>query len=222
MEPMTLHQRRLFNTYTEMQALAEKCAKNAPKGHARRLEFKHNGDVSKGEYPDIYDVTLRLKGMKNQNEELDEHHFMVYLPVSYPMEPPLIKWGSDIFHPNILGMLDPNDLTYKELRQEFDTEETMTRAINQDPRWAELLSSYVCLDALKENWTPSVTLSMLIVELANMIRYKTYNLRSVLNTAASAWAAEKEKTHSLPLDPHGLFETEEQAMVRVVVKGRVE
>lgn len=114
MAPMTSHQRRLFNTYTGMHALAEKCAKNAPKGQAPRMEFKHNGDVSKEEYPDIYDVTLRIKGKKNQNEDLYEHHFMVHLSVTYPVEPPLIKWGSDIFHPNILGMLDPNDSTYKD------------------------------------------------------------------------------------------------------------
>lgn len=212
MEKMTSHQRRLFNTYKDMQDLAKKCVKSMP----CRFEFKHNGNINKGEYPDMYDVILRVKGMKNATEEQHEHHFMVYLPVNHPVEPPLIKWGSDIFHPNILGMLDPNDATYKALLQEFDTEESLTWAINHDPRWVDLLSSNVCLDALKENWTPSVTLTMLIIELANMIRYQTYNLKSVLNDAAKAWAEEKEKTHSLPLEQEGLYEAEIESKIRVV------
>lgn len=219
---MTPRQRRLLHTYEAMQALAQRCMKNAGKGRLPKIEYKHNGEISYGEYPDIYDITLRVKGMKNQTEEQNEHHFAVYLPVNYPIDRPIIKWNSPIFHPNILGMLDPNDANYQRLRQEFTTDEEMARAINQDDRWATLLESYVCLDALKENWTPSIGLDVLVVELANMIRYRTYNVDDPLNKAAAVWAKEKEKTHSLPFDSKGLVDVEDKPTVRIINVTRME
>ena len=211
-------QRRLMNTYLAMQALVEKCKKgSSSKQRLSRFEFTHNGNPKDEEYPDIYDVTLRVTGVKNRREEPQkEHRFMIYLPVNYPVGNPLVRWNSDIFHPNILGVLDPNDETYQELRQEFSSEDAMNRSINQDPRWEELLGSYVCLDALKENWTPFVGLDALVVEIANMVRYQTYNLNSVLNKAAATWAKEKEKLMGyFPLDT-GLVDTEEKSIIRIL------
>jgi ubiquitin-protein ligase len=214
MTPMTRRDRRLYNTYVAMEKLAARCTKREGQP---RFEFTHNGDIEAGEHPDMYGVTLRLKGIESHNplKWRYEHSCTIYLPAVYPAEPPLIKWHTRIFHPNIL-MFDETSESYQELRRELGSEELLTQHINQNPQFVGALDGYVCLDTLSKNWTPSVGLGDLVIEIANMVRYQTYSANDPYNKAAAEWAKEKEKLHRyFPLDK-GLLEIEEDGSIRIV------
>lgn len=213
----SIRDRRLRNTYIAMEELAKRCLSVEIGGKPLpRFEFVHNGDIEAEEYPDMYGVTLRIKGIESaREEERYEHQCTIYLPATYPTKAPVVKWRTPIFHPNILTF-DENNPLYQELCEQFGSEELLTEHINKDPHFAELLDSYVCLDTLRENWTPFVGLDELVIEMANMVRYRTYNANNPFNKAAAAWAKEKEKLHGyFPLDD-GLLEIKATIDVRVV------
>jgi ubiquitin-protein ligase len=213
-----IRDRRLRNTYVAMEELAKRCLSVEIGGKPLpRFEFIHNGNIEAGEYPDLYGVTLRVKGIESLHpfKERYEHSCTIYLPATYPTKAPVVKWHTPISHPNILTFDETNPL-YQELCEQFGGEELLTEDINKDPRWIKLLDAYVCLDTLRENWTPFVGLDELVVEMANMVRYRTYNADNPFNKAAAAWAKEKEKLHGyFPLDD-GLLEIKETIDVRVV------
>lgn len=215
---------RLRNTYNAVKVLADKCTTiDFGKGPLPRFEFKHNGKIEADEYPDMYGITLRVKGVESLHplRERYEHQCTIYLPVNYPVEHPLIKWHTPIFHPNIL-MFDENNQSYQNLLENIDSEEALTEDINTNPDWLNVLDGYVCLNTLREDWTPAVGLDDLIIELTNMIRYQTYSASpgKAFNKAAAKWAREKEEIPGqLPLD-NGLTEIEEVIGVEVIdVKG---
>lgn len=199
--------RRLRNDYLAMKSLADKCLRiNTDKGSQPRFEFKPNGNPESEEYPDTYGVTLRVKGIESAHEEERyEHKFTIYLPADYPTKAPIVKWHTPIFHPNILTF-DKNNELYQEYEHEFGSEELLIAHINKDPRWAKLLDAYVCLDTLRQNWTPFVGLDELVIEIANIVRYRTYTANNAFNQAAAEWVKKKEKLRGyLPLDD-GLLE----------------
>lgn len=210
--------RRLRNTYKAMKKLADRCSwVDTDRGSRPRFEFVHNGNIEAEEYPDMYGVTLRVKGIESLApfRERYEHSCTIYLPETYPTEAPIVKWHTPIFHPNILTFDENNEL-YQELCGTFGSEELLTEHFNKDPRWAELLDGYVCLDTLRENWTPFVGLDALVIEIANVVRYQTYSANNPFNRAAARWAKEQEKLRGyFPLDD-GLLEIEVTAGVQVV------
>jgi ubiquitin-protein ligase len=211
-------ERRLRNTYRAMQELADKCLQIELGGkRVPRFEFTHNGNIAAEEYPDTYGITLRVKGIESLHpfKERFEHEATIYLPVDFPAKAPVVRWHTPISHPNILTFDETNPL-YRELSVEFGGEDLLSEDINRDPRWIELLDAYVCLDTLRENWTPFVGLDELVIEMANMVRYRTYNADNPFNKAAAAWAKEKEKLHGyFPLDG-GLLEIGESPEIRIV------
>lgn len=214
---MTGRDRRLRNTYAAMKRLAEKCA-SITIGVERqpRFEFTHNGAPQDGEYPDVYGITLRVKGIESARDvERIEHKCTIYLPADFPTKPPIVKWHTPIFHPNIQAF-DENNQLYQELSETLGSEKELTKQINHDPRFAELLDGYVCLDALKKNWTPMVGVESVVIELANMVRFHTYNVNSVLNKAAADWVNRKAQlTAYFPLD-QGLLEVAETSILKTV------
>ena len=114
---------RLRNTYLSMEELQKKCLRVNEKP---RFEFVHNGKIEAGEFPDMYGVTLRVKGVETRHQEFRyEHSCTIYLTEKYPTEAPIIKWHTPIFHPNILTFDENNEL-YQELCQEFGSEELFT------------------------------------------------------------------------------------------------
>lgn len=212
--------RRLEATYWRMKDLSEKCSSvMTAQGKQPRFEFTHNGNPDQGEFPDLYAVSLRVEGVISAREERRlDHSCTIFLPVEYPTAPPIIKWHTPIFHPNIRTFDEQNEL-YRELLQDAGSEELMTKHINSDPMFAELLAGYVCLDILEKNWTPAVDLDALVIEIANMVRYRTYNADLAYNRAAAKWAREKEELKGFfPLDV-GLLEIQDvvdPVVVRVV------
>ena len=218
MNVISPRQRRLKNTYQAMQALAQRSGSvSSRQANLRRFEFKNNGNPDDGEFPDMYGVTLRIQGVKKfpPLEYLSEHLFTIYLTEKYPVEKPVVKWHTPIYHPNI-KIFDENDSRYQALVDEFGSVELMSDDINRDPRWANLLDGYICLDALKENWTPYVGLDDLIVEIANMVRYQTFNVNSPLNEAAAKWAKEQMKLrHFFPLDQSLVDPAQEKPLIRI-------
>lgn len=214
---MSLRQKRLKNTYLAMQTLAQRCGSvNLGQGNLPRFEFKNNGNPDESEYPDTYEVTLRIQGVRKfpPLEYQSEHSFTIYLTEKYPIEKPVVKWHTPIYHPNI-KVFDENNPVYKTLIGEFGSEELMTQDINSNPDWTNLLDGYICLDALRENWTPFIGLDDLVIEIANMVRYQTFNVNSPLNKAAAEWAKEKMKVRYFPLD-HGLVDpAQEKPLIRI-------
>jgi ubiquitin-protein ligase len=205
-----------------MEELARNCSNIRIGGEWKpRFEFTHNGKIADEEYPDTYGVTLRVKGMEllQPFKERYEHQFTVYLPATYPAQAPIIKWHTPIFHPNIL-MFDEGNEYYLELREKMGGEELLTEDINKDPRWLNVLDGYVCLNTLREDWTPSISLDMLIVEIANMVRYQTFSTPSdeSFNKAAAQWAREKqaELPNYFPIDKEGLTKLKQIGQVRVI------
>jgi ubiquitin-protein ligase len=194
MASLSPRERRLKNTFFELQELGKECVEKDPNGTIKRqrFEFSHNGNVDEGLYPDTYEIILHMKGVKSPTGELQtEHHFTLYLPSDFPAIKPVVRWHTPIFHPNIITF-EPNNEYYQNLLQEFGSEEEMFREIREHPELAELMDGYVCLDALRENWTPTLRIRDLVVELANMVRMQTYNLSDPLNPLAAKWVKERE------------------------------
>lgn len=209
--------KRLAATYARMQELCERCSTvETPDGPKPRFEFTHNGNPDQGEFPDRYAVTLRITGMESAREvKRDEHACTIYLPAAYPTTPPVIKWHTPIFHPNILTF-DEEDALYRELLEEMGSEKLMTEHLNTQPQFAEVLAGFVCLDILDKNWSPSVELDAVVIEIANLVRYQNYTINSAYNQAAANWAYEKRKLRGyFPLGP-GLLHAAQTAQPVVV------
>ena len=206
MSTMTRRDKRLFSDYQALCDLAKRCQR-ATNMNVPRFEFTCNGNIEAGEYPDTYEVTLRIKSVKAISPTLEycfEHLVTLYLPMDYPGNPPLVTWNTRIFHPNI------KTLRSEDLAENWGVNpETLARDLNEKPELADLakdLAGYICLDALKQNWSPSISLSKLVIELANLVRYQTYNVNDPLDRRAAQWAKDRQDQHGFfPLD-RGLLE----------------
>ena len=224
MAATTPRERRLLNTYERVEALAAKCRRQY---HPPRFEFSCNGNLATGEYPDIYHVTLRIKGLKNMLlEDQSEHKFSIHLPINFPRHPPVFEWHTPIFHPNILAF-DENHPVFQKLLEGYENVEAMRQDMNKNPLWADLigeLAGYVCLDTLQINWTPFVTLDSLIIEMGNLIRYQKFSANHPLNKAAGKWALQME-TGFFPLDKTGVLnieDTEPTLGIRIINSEKLE
>lgn len=59
-----------------------------------------------GNPPESYKVALEAPGLSLDRRRIIEqkhHEFVLYLHHDYPRRPPVIKWQTPIFHPNLLG-----------------------------------------------------------------------------------------------------------------------
>lgn len=193
-ENLSPRERRLKNDYLALDKLRRTCLRVRIQRESKpRFDFHPNGNIEAGEYPDEYMAILRVQGIKSLPlVSQKEHQFRIQLHPGYPIEPPRIIWQTPIFHPNI-STFDKTDETFQYLLDELGNEDLVYRQVSEDPELAKSVEGYVCLDALQENWTPFFSLDKLVVELANMVRYKTYNTKSVLNKAAGDWAKIREK-----------------------------
>jgi ubiquitin-protein ligase len=144
-----------------------------------------------------------------------DHTFVIYLQGgvgAYPTSPPIVQWHTPIFHPNIITPKE-NDAEIQELARLLAVDvKALPERMREDEHLARLveeLKGFVCLDVLSANWSPWIGLDAVVIEIANMVRFKTYNLDSVLDHAAEKWTRERQMAHALPLETVGLTEMQE-------------
>lgn len=84
---------RLQKDYEELLRLTQ--------GRNALVSFEHRGNP-----PTYYRFTVRLTGLKVENDRVvthDVHQFELKLGAYYPSEPPDVTWLTPIYHPNIRG-----------------------------------------------------------------------------------------------------------------------
>lgn len=170
--------------------------------------------TTKGSPPDAYTVTLTCKGIASQDVVTEFHKVRIHLRADYPYDPPLVRWITPIFHPNIqrIGELKIENDTgqVRSVREVVSEIEEYGEDVPED--YQNLDESKVCLDILEWNWTPKVTLDKLCIELAEIAQYKKYNLDDPLNAEAILWA--RRNIAHFPIDKReirdgGSYRTEE-------------
>ncbi|MDH7603064.1 MAG: ubiquitin-conjugating enzyme E2 [Armatimonadota bacterium] len=80
------------------------------------------------------------------------------------------------------------------------------RCTMRTPIWHPNIGDYVCIG---DFWSPGVTLVDIIVHIADMIQYKSYNLASPVNKEAAVWARCNRK--SFPVGSCSILLTSESA-----------
>lgn len=68
------------------------------------------------------------------------------------------------------------------------------------PAWHPNIGDYVCIG---DFWSPGVTLVDIIVHIADMIQYRSYNLNSPVNKDAATWA--RRNTKSFPIGTQAIL-----------------
>jgi len=79
------------------------------------------------------------------------------------------------------------------------------------PNFGPALGDEICIG---DYWSPTQSLSDIVVTIGELIQYQRYNTRSPLNAAAARWAAENE--HIFPVGTVGLFQSEPDVTVAPV------
>lgn len=152
------------------------------------------------ELPDQYQVEFRCLGLVNRATRQNRHLVTIYLPAEYPRIPPVVRFKTPIFHPNIKGLFnDPEQM--ERLIESVGGAENLVELYSKDENLREAFDSYVCLDVLQLNWSPSYNLYDVCVELAGMIQYQRYNLGDPLNHEATEWTRQAQEQGILPIDP---------------------
>lgn len=116
-----------------------------------------------GNPPEEYQIEYSVKGLiheKNNIQEINKHIVEIKIPRNYPIQQPVCKMLTPIFHPNI--------------------------------------DNYTICIADPRQWTPSESLSSLIIRIGKIITYQSYNIKSPRNGEAAKWA-DKNKD-KFPID----------------------
>jgi ubiquitin-protein ligase len=188
---MTIRDDRLAFELTEMERL---------KMESSLIDFQPNDEI----LPDQYMVQYRCKGLFKKNVPGYEHVVHIYLPANYPAEPPVIRFKTPIFHPNIRAMID-SDEQVERLARTVGGIENLEQLFNKDPTVRSWFEAHICLDVLDKNWTPEFSLYDLCLELGGMIQYQRYNVDDPMNHDAADWTREAlQKPGVLPIDNRDL------------------
>jgi len=171
------------------------------------IDFKPNDD----QLPDQYYVKFGCQGLAKKKkadsrEVIGSTHHMVhiYLPADYPRVPPIIRFKTPIFHPNVRAMID-DDEAVQHLAEQVGGLEKLEQLYHENPMVREMFDAHICLDVLKLNWTPAYTLYDICLELGAMIQYQRYNVDDPLNPEAAEWARwAREQPNLLPIDARDL------------------
>lgn len=176
------------------------------------IDFVANSDP-----PDEYIVTFTCRGMVDEDEVGEEHVARINLPAEFPRtKPPQVRFISPSFHPNIAALIQmaPVQAQIQELLRRAPDAAARQRLQEEILKDEELFLSKVCLDTLDHNWSPSITLDRICIELGEMIQYKRYNLDDPLNHDAVRWA--RANRHRLPVDPRSLLDLRALNGIRIL------
>lgn len=162
--------------------------------------------VARGTPPDEYLVTYRCRGLIDPARQSNEHVAEIYLHAEYPRLPPKVSFLTQIFHPNIVAAIQvaPVQERLERVLAAASSDEERQRMMQEISNNKELFKAHVCLDALDYNWTPSLTLEQICIELGEMIQYKRFNAGDPLNPEAAWWA--ESHRNLLPIDRRSLLD----------------
>lgn len=138
----------------------------------------------------------------------NSHVARIYIPAAYPRVPPVVRFDTPVFHPNLKYM---SEEALRERLADRIGEENVEVALERNPELAAKLrehqSTLICLDGIKAPedgglYHPSLTLYDICVELGRMIMFQRYNLDDPLDIDAMRWTrtAESLKGLLLPID----------------------
>jgi ubiquitin-protein ligase len=181
---------------------------------AQDSSFFHFAEAGERFPPEEYQVTFRCKGIVHKPEPPmqtiaqcvgESHEVHIYLPASYPLQPPQICLMTPVFHPNIKYLVDwENDI-----QAQLGGADVMKRALAMRPELQEEIrlarSRLICLDGIKApedrgNYVPRLTLYDICRELGEMIMLQRYNLESPLDEGAWKWTTWAKRQNLLPID----------------------
>jgi len=170
----------------------------------------------KTEPADDYVVTFTCRGMVDQDQVGEEHVARIYLPADFPSEPPQVKFLTPSFHPNIAALIQmgPIQAKIQDLLRRAPDESARQKIQEEVLKNEELFTARICLDTLDHNWSPSITLDRICIELGEMIQYKRYNPASPLNEEAAIWALRNRD--QLPVDSRSLLDLRALAGIRIL------
>jgi ubiquitin-protein ligase len=187
---MKIRDKRLLHEFERMKAL---------KAESSLIDFS-----AKGKPPDEYLVLFKCRGFAEEDVISEKHIVWIYLHAEYPQKPPLVRWKTPIFHPNI-SFIKRVNINHPVTGEPMELEELLMifeKAGIERPRG--ITDGRVCLDILDLNWGPTVTLDRLCIELGEMIQYKKYNLADPLDREAADWA--EENIDLFPIDNRELLD----------------
>jgi ubiquitin-protein ligase len=176
---------------------------------------------AKPEPPDEYVVTFTCRGLVDVDEVGEEHVAEIYLPAEFPFEPPQVRFLTPSFHPNIAAQIQMERVQEQiEELLRLAPDDASRQRIQEDIRNdKELFKARVCLDTLNYNWSPSITLDRICIELGEMIQYKRYNPAHPLNQQAAFWAEVNRRR--LPIDARSLLDLRALAGIRILAETEI-
>lgn len=185
--------KRLLHDYESMERL---------KAESSLIDFE-----AKGSPPEEYLVLFKCKGLVDEGVVGEEHLVWIYLHAEYPRKPPIVRWKTPIFHPNVSPPKEI-DIKHPVTGEPMKPEEILgimdRLGLERPERITDLTDGRVCLDILDLNWTATVTLDRLCLELGEMIQYKKFNLDDPLDHEAAEWA--EENMDEFPIDDRELLD----------------
>ena len=175
------------------------------------ISFSSNGNP-----PEEYLVTFTCRGLVTPMSTSDEHVARIYLSAEFPRAPPQVSFLTPSFHPNIAQPLQmgPIQAEIQRLLNSAPDDNARKDIEKRLMENEELFKVRVCLDTLDLAWSPSITLDLICIELAEMIQYKRYNPADPLNHQAAAWALQNRD--KLPVDSRSILDEKALAGIRVL------
>jgi ubiquitin-protein ligase len=172
--------------------------------------------VARGNPPDDYLVTYRCLGMTAEDCTGSEHVAQIYLHADYPRRAPQVSVLTPCFHPNIAALMQmaPFQARVQHLLAMAPDQQQRDQIVQQLSSNEWFYKSHVCLDTLDRNWSLSITLDLICIELGELIQYKRHNVDDPLNHEAAAWTV--RNLGRLPVDSRNLLDFKALANIRIL------
>jgi ubiquitin-protein ligase len=172
--------------------------------------------VVRGNPPDDYLVTFRCLGMTAADRTGSEHVAQIYLHADYPRRAPQVSVLTPCFHPNIAALMQmaPFQARVQQLLAAAPNQEAREQVVQQLSSNEWFYKSHVCLDTLDRNWSTSITLDLICIELGELIQYKRHNVEDPLNHEAAAWTL--RNLDRLPVDSRNLLDFKALESIRIL------
>jgi ubiquitin-protein ligase len=199
---MSIREDRLYKELARMEELTRA---------STLIEFE-----ARGTPPDEYMVVFRCTGMASAEQTRGEHLAHIYLHTEHPRLPPQVSILTPSFHPNIAALfqMPPFQASMEQMLAAAPDEATRRRLLGELMGEERFFRSHVCLDTLDRNWSPSITLDVLVLELGELIQYKRHNVDDPLNLEAAQWT--RRNLHRLPVDPRELLDSKALDGIRIL------
>jgi len=175
------------------------------------IDFETRGDP-----PDEYMIIYRCIGLIAPDIRSSEHLVHMYLHTEFPWQPPEVYFLTPIFHPNIVSpiQLATVQSSIQLLLAMSPDEAARNQLVQELLRNPDMYKGRVCLDSLELNWSPTISLMQICLELGEMIQYKRSKPDHPLNPEAAEWAYYNQ--HLLPIDRRTLCDLQALETIKIV------